>query len=253
MSAYGSTFELEAPVAATELPAPERASKRSVAFTVGILCAVALTTAAVHRVSTSTSSVTQEGEFDYAYSSESVPAPSALDPKSEAPSILPEEETPSPNLSPTAKPTSSVVTYSSGTYGDASCSDNYAPWTEITYGNCVATLYASARDDTDGSDCQVYESTVSAIEDGSMTVGWVDSSTGQDDDCNMEIEVSTGWSVATSDEGTMTLSLTLNMDDYSAGAEQSLYGGFELDDVTYEVTDGGYEEYTITYTDCLDR
>ena len=210
MSAYGSTFELEAPVAATELPAPERASKRSVAVTVGILCAVALTTAAVHRVSTSTSSVTQEGEFDYAYSSESVPAPSALDPKSEAPSILPEEETPSPNLSPTAKPTSSVVTYSSGTYGDASCSDNYAPWTAITYGNCVATLYASARDDTDGSDCQVYESTVSAIEDGSMTVGWVDSSTGQDDDCNMEIEVSTGWSVATSDEGTMTLSLTLN-------------------------------------------
>jgi hypothetical protein len=92
------------------------------------------------------------------------------------------------------------------------------------------------------------------MEDGSMTIGWDDSSTGQDDDCNMEIEVSTGWSVATSEsESTMTLSLTLNMDDYSAGAEQSLYGGFELDDVTYEVTDGGYEEYTITYTDCLDR
>lgn len=252
MSAYGSTFELEAPVAATELPAPERASKRSVAVTVGILCAVALTTAAVHRVSTSTSSVTQEGEFDYAYSSESVPAPSALDPKSEAPSILPEEETPSPNLSPTPKPTSAVVTYSSGTYGDVSCSDNYAPWVAITYGNCVATLYASARDDTSGSDCQVYTSATFDTEDGSMTVGWDDSSTGQDDDCNMEMEVSTGWTVDT-DGSTMTLVLTVKMDDYSADADQSLYGGFELDDVTYEVTEDGDEEYTIAYTDCLDR
>ena len=38
--------------------------------------------------------------------------------------------------------------------GDESCSDTYAPYVAITYGNCVATLYVTARDASDGSDCQ---------------------------------------------------------------------------------------------------
>ena len=90
-----------------------------------------------------------------------------------------------------------------------------------------------------------------------MTVAWDDSSYGVSTDCDMDIEVTTTWSVATNGS-TMTIALSMDC-DYDAG--NTLYAGVELeensdgDGATYEVTYADYvrgtsANYTIAYTDC---
>ena len=80
-----------------------------------------------------------------------------------------------------------------------------------------------------------------------MTVAWDDASEGQGTDCDMDIEVETTWGVAT--DGTSMI-LTLNLEQTGYGAGHSLYAGFELGGVTYEVTEDGDSTYSVTYTDC---
>jgi len=174
--------------------------------------------------------------------------------------------TPSPAPAPTPKPTpkpstplptTPQIVYGEGTYGSSSCSGEYTPYITVTYGTCEAIMYATCRDATDGSGCQVYSDDMS-LGSAYMTVEWddaPDSSTEnllgavelEADDCDMDIEVTTTWSVAT-DGSTMTLTVTLDAPDYDAG--NSVYAGFELNNTTYEVTEDGDADYTFTYTDC---
>ena len=147
---------------------------------------------------------------------------------------------------------STNVTYESGEYGDASCTDQYMPFVTIRYGSCSGTLYATCRDDASGSACQMYEASVDA--EAFMSLAWAtpahadDGDSEDDPTCHATTENSIVWSTR-ADDGTMHIMIKQKVMTFDSSRQ--IYVGYTLSGENYEVTQGGGSVDSFVWSDCL--